>query len=159
MLPTTVSPPWAYTLHSPARPPRPGIARTTLRAVLATYGLAELAPTAELLAAEMLSNAHCHTRPLRPPSPRGHPAADARRRMGLQPADPARIVGAAAALGTPAPAEMAESGRGLHLVQACADAWGAYRLGDADPRAPRQAPLGRVRAGVIVSGVTYRDVA
>ncbi|MGW0535941.1 ATP-binding protein [Streptomyces sp. NPDC003032] len=27
------------------------------------------------------------------------------------------------------PPDMAESGRGLHLVRACADAWGAYPVG------------------------------
>ncbi|MEU6376684.1 ATP-binding protein [Streptomyces sp. NPDC046909] len=52
----TVTPPWAYTLHLPHDPLAPGIARATLRTVLAAHGLAEVAPVAELLASELLTN-------------------------------------------------------------------------------------------------------
>lgn len=128
MPPTTVSPPWSYTLHLPHGPRAPGIARTTLRAVLATYGLAELAPTAELLAAEMLNNAHCHTEGpyalrLRHSSPQGV-------RVAVWDSNPQIPPGFGATGGPLAPVD-AEGGRGLQLVRACADAWGAYRLGDA----------------------------
>lgn len=130
MLPTTVSPPWAYTLQLPHDPRAPGIARATLRAVLATYGLAELAPTAELLAAEMLNNAHCHTDGpyalrLRASSPKGIRVAVWDSNPQIPPG-----FGAPEELGAAPPVD-AESGRGLHLVQACADAWGAYPLGAA----------------------------
>lgn len=128
MLPTTVSPPWSYTLTLPHDPRAPGIARTTLRAVLATYGLAELAPTAELLAAEMLSNAHCRTQGpyalrLREATPQGI-------RVAVWDSSPQIPPGFGTTGGPPAPLD-AESGRGLQLVRACADSWGAYRLGDA----------------------------
>ncbi|MGW6061952.1 ATP-binding protein [Streptomyces sp. NPDC055189] len=152
MLPTTVSPPWSYSLQLPHDPRAPGIARTHLRAVLAAYGLSELAPTAELLAAEMLNNAHCHTQGpytlrLRP-SPKGI-------RVAVWDSDP-EIPAGFGRTGTPAPApapEDAESGRGLQLVRACADAWGGYPLrvaGDGkllwaevggDPPRARVAPL------------------
>lgn len=128
--PTTVSPPWSYTLHLPHDPRAPGIARATLRAVLATYGLSELAPTAELLAAEMLNNAHCHTDGpyalrLRASSPDGI-------RVAVWDSNPQIPPGFGATGGPPIPAAVdAEGGRGLRLVQACADAWGAYTLGGA----------------------------
>ncbi|MDX3135552.1 ATP-binding protein [Streptomyces europaeiscabiei] len=57
----TVSPSWNYTLSLPRDPRSPGVGRATLRAVLDAHGLSELAPTAELLAAELLTNAHRHT--------------------------------------------------------------------------------------------------
>ncbi|MEV8022568.1 ATP-binding protein [Streptomyces sp. NPDC086554] len=130
MLPTTVSPPWSYTLQLPHDPRAPGIARATLRAVLATHGLAELAPTAELLAAEMLNNAHCHTQGsyalrLREATPQGI-------RVAVWDSNPQIPPGFGTTGGPPAPVE-AESGRGLRLVQACADAWGGYPLGTGDP--------------------------
>lgn len=58
----TVSPHWAYTLQLPHDPRAPGIARATLRTVLAAHDLTTLTPTAELLASELLTNAHLHTR-------------------------------------------------------------------------------------------------
>jgi anti-sigma regulatory factor (Ser/Thr protein kinase) len=58
----TVSPSWAYTLQLPHDPRAPGIARGTLRLILAAHGTPELTPTAELVAAELLANAHCHTK-------------------------------------------------------------------------------------------------
>lgn len=47
----------SYTLRLPRDPRSPGVARATLRAVLGAYDLAELAPTAELLASELATNA------------------------------------------------------------------------------------------------------
>jgi len=58
----TVSPPWSYTLQLPHDPRAPGIARATLRSVLAAHDMAQLTVTAELLASELLTNAHLHTK-------------------------------------------------------------------------------------------------
>src|ERR1044072_6394352 len=57
-----LSPSWNYTLHIPRDPRAPGVARATLRTVLAAHDLARLTPTAELLASELLTNAHAHTK-------------------------------------------------------------------------------------------------
>ncbi|MFE0174388.1 ATP-binding protein [Streptomyces sp. NPDC059002] len=125
----TVSPPWTYTLQLPHDPRAPGIARATLRAVLETYGLGELAPTAELLAGELLNNAHCHTDGpyalrLRSSSPEGIRVAV----WDSNPQIPPGFGERGPATGHHPP-DMAESGRGLHLVRACADRWGAYPVG------------------------------
>lgn len=122
----TVSPPWAYTLQLPHDPRAPGIARATLRTVLAAHGLAELTPTAELLASELLTNAHLHT--AGPYALRLRSTEADRLRIAVWDSDPHVPPGFG---GEPsaAPAE-AEGGRGLHLVRACADRWGAYAFGD-----------------------------
>lgn len=123
----TVNPPWAYALHLPSDPRAPGIARAHVRAVLAGYGLTELAPTAELLAAEMLNNAQLHTE-----GPYGiglHPAASAPKGVRVAVWDSSPDIppgfGAAADPGGAAAPPWAESGRGLCLVRACSHAWGA----------------------------------
>lgn len=127
----TVNPPWAYTLHLPHDPRSPGIARATLRTVLAARGLGELTPTAELLAAELLTNAHRHT--VGPYSLRIRSAEPGRLRVGVWDTDP-RVPPGFAAGGTPVavspPPDDAETGRGLRLVRACAGAWGASLLGE-----------------------------
>ncbi|TPQ17036.1 ATP-binding protein [Streptomyces sporangiiformans] len=120
----TVSPSWAYTLQLPHDPRAPGVARATLRTVLAAHDLTQLSPTAELLASELLTNAHLHTRG--PYALRLCAADSGRLRIGVWDSDPTvpPVFDA-----VPAPAEPdAEHGRGLHLVRACADAWGAYTL-------------------------------
>jgi anti-sigma regulatory factor (Ser/Thr protein kinase) len=119
----TVSPAWAYTLHLPHDPRAPGIARATLRAALAAHGLTALTPTAELLAAELLANAHRHT--AGPYALRLRSAEPGRLRVAVWDADP-RVPpgfanGGVQGAGTPVDAE---SGRGLHLVRACADSCG-----------------------------------
>ncbi|MFD9904996.1 ATP-binding protein [Streptomyces sp. NPDC059063] len=124
----TVSPPWAYTLQLPHGPRAPGIARATLRCVLASYGLAELTPTIELMAAEMLNNAHLHTQD--PYALRLRAAEPDRVRVSVWDSSPHLPPGFGSPLGQ-APSGAAESGRGLHLVRACADAWGSDLLGDA----------------------------
>ncbi|MGY1456094.1 ATP-binding protein [Streptomyces sp. SS8] len=48
--------PWEYELRFPRDPRGPGIARTTLRAVLAAHGLHDLTYRAELLASELATN-------------------------------------------------------------------------------------------------------
>ncbi|MDX2698105.1 ATP-binding protein [Streptomyces ipomoeae] len=57
----TVSPSWNYTLRLPRDLRSPGVARATLRAVLDAHDLSQHTATAELLATELLTNAHEHT--------------------------------------------------------------------------------------------------
>ncbi|WP_327429861.1 ATP-binding protein [Streptomyces sp. NBC_01236] len=123
----TVSPPWSYTLQLPHDPRAPGIARATLRTVLAAHGLTELTPTAELLASELLTNAHLHTKG--PYALRLHAAEPDRVTVAVWDTDP-RVPPGFAEKGAPTlvPLEGAEHGRGLHLVRACADAWGVSVL-------------------------------
>ncbi|MFF4500055.1 ATP-binding protein [Streptomyces sp. NPDC001401] len=123
----TVSPAWAHTLQLPHDPHAPGIARATLRTVLTAHGLAELVPTAELLASELLTNAHLHTRG--PYALRVRPMETGRLRVAVWDNDP-RIPPGFADNGMPValPPLDAEDGRGLHLVRACADAVGVSVL-------------------------------
>ncbi|WP_411151956.1 ATP-binding protein [Streptomyces sp. A30] len=121
----TVSPPWAYTLHLPHDPHAPGIARATLRTVLAAHGLSSLTPTAELLASELLTNAHLHT--AGPYSLRLRAMEPGRLRVAVWDTDP-NVPPAFAADGAAVPPLDAEDGRGLHLVRACADAVGVSVL-------------------------------
>ncbi|MEU2370618.1 ATP-binding protein [Streptomyces pseudogriseolus] len=126
---STVAPPWSYTLHLSRDPRSPGIARSTLRSVLAAYKLGGLAPTAELLASELLTNAHLHTGG--PYALHISPLASGQLRLGVWDKDPAvpSGLGAGFAHGV-MPDEGSESGRGLALVRAYADAWGASLLGE-----------------------------
>ncbi|MFF4352048.1 ATP-binding protein [Streptomyces sp. NPDC001530] len=125
----TVSPPWSYTLQLPHDPRAPGIARGTLRLILAAHDMPELAPTAELLAAELLTNSHCHT--TGPYALRVRSTEPDRLRVAVWDSDPRVPPGFAeappAALGD-VPPQDAESGRGLYLVRACADSWGSSVL-------------------------------
>ncbi|MET7480943.1 ATP-binding protein [Streptomyces sp. NPDC005648] len=129
----TVTPPWAYTLHLPRDPHAPGVGRATLRTVLAAHGLAELTATAELLASELLTNAHLHTEG--PYCLRLRPMESGRLRVAVWDTDPRVPPGFAGSTHLP-PGE-SEGGRGLHLVRACADSvgvsvlreWGASKGG------------------------------
>ncbi|MET7981379.1 ATP-binding protein [Streptomyces sp. NPDC005281] len=121
----TVSPPWTYTLQLPHDPRAPGIARATLRTVLAAHDLAALTPTAELLASELLTNAHLHTRG--PYALRLLSMEPDRLTVAVWDTDPRVPSGYGETL-VPVPAPDAEHGRGLHLVRACADAWGVSVL-------------------------------
>ncbi|MFF8972532.1 ATP-binding protein [Streptomyces sp. NPDC014995] len=125
----TVTPPWSYTLQLPHDPRAPGIARVTLRAVLAAHSLAELTPTAELLAAELLANAHLHTTGDYGLRLRSVDAGGLR--VGVWDSDPRVPPGFVPADGDSVvvpPDEDAENGRGLRLVRACAERWGAAEL-------------------------------
>ncbi|MER7170932.1 ATP-binding protein [Streptomyces mesophilus] len=121
---TVMPAPWAYTLQLPHDPRAPGIARATLRAILHTYELDELTPTAELLASELVTNAHLYGE--------GGPYG---LRVGERPGGGLRV-GVWDAnpqipppfVGVPVQAPQGERGRGLLLVQACADRYGAYTL-------------------------------
>ncbi|MEV5846065.1 ATP-binding protein [Streptomyces sp. NPDC051985] len=118
----TVSPSWTYTLHLPRDPRAPGIARGALRLILAAHELPELTPTAELVAAELLANAHCHTKG--PYALRLRSAEPGRLRVAVWDMDPHVPPGFSHAPAPPPPPD-AEHGRGLPLVRACADRWGA----------------------------------
>ncbi|MGW0736748.1 ATP-binding protein [Streptomyces sp. NPDC002851] len=125
---TTVSAPWAYALQLPHDPRAPGVARTTLRAVLDTHGMAELTDTAELLAGEMVTNAHLHL--LGTYTLRTRAMAPGRVRVSVwdtNPEIPAPFREQRVPVAVP---DTDEGGRGLFLVGMCADRWGAYTLGD-----------------------------
>jgi anti-sigma regulatory factor (Ser/Thr protein kinase) len=109
--------PWEYSLYIPNDVRAVTVSRRTLRLILTLHGLIRLVDVAELLAAELVSNAVRHTK---------GPAAlrvrwsDGVLRIGAWDADPA----------PPEPPQSlerlreAEEGRGLALVRACADVWG-----------------------------------
>lgn len=124
----TVSPSLDYTLRLPRDPRSPGVGRATLRAVLAAHDLAELGPTAELLATELLTNAHQHTTreyALRVVEVGG------RLRVGVWDRDcrvPAGFEAAGAAV--PDVGGDAERGRGLGIVRACSETRGVSVLRD-----------------------------
>jgi anti-sigma regulatory factor (Ser/Thr protein kinase) len=122
---TTVSPSWSYTLHLPRDPRAPGIGRATLRTVLVAHDLTQLAPAAELVASELLANAHLHTRG--PYALRLLAAYPGGLRIGVWDSDPIVPPGFGD-VRTQVVAADAEHGRGLHLVRACADSWGVSVL-------------------------------
>ncbi|MFE1754466.1 ATP-binding protein [Streptomyces anandii] len=112
-----VSDPWEYCLYIPNDLRAVTVSRRTLRLILTMHGLIGQVDVAELLAAELVSNAVRHTK---------GPAALRVRwaggvlRIGAWDADPAPPE-------PPVPLERvgeAEEGRGLALVRACADLWG-----------------------------------
>ncbi|WP_316775344.1 ATP-binding protein [Streptomyces sasae] len=118
---------WDYTLSVPNDLRAVTICRRTLRLILTMHGLIGLADTAELLAAELVSNAVRHTK---------GPAALRVRRS------PEGVVWIGAWDADPVPPEPPgslegvtdlEAGRGLGLVAACAECWGwqpSSRFGD-----------------------------
>jgi anti-sigma regulatory factor (Ser/Thr protein kinase) len=132
----TVSPPdtWTYALRLPHDPRAARVARTTLRAALAGYGGPRVAEVAELLTSELVGNAYLHTRG--PASLRLTALGRGRLRVGVwdsHPHIPAPF-GQPPWDRVPPVAAGAESGRGLALVERCADSWGGWALG--------QGPLG-----------------
>jgi hypothetical protein len=107
---------WCYTLYIPNDVRAVTVCRRTLRLVLTLHGLAGLADTAELLAAELASDAVRHTK---------GPAALRIRRS------PEGLVWIGPWDTDPEPPDLpppldqvadAEEGRGLGLVMACTDA-------------------------------------
>ncbi|WP_406178778.1 ATP-binding protein [Streptomyces canus] len=109
--------PWEYTLYIPNDPRAVTVARRTLRLILTMHGLIRLTDTAELLAAELVSNAVRHTKG--PAALRVRWSAGVLR-IGAWDADPEppEPPGELNTLGE------AEEGRGLALVKARADLWG-----------------------------------
>ncbi|GAA2145154.1 hypothetical protein GCM10009760_33480 [Kitasatospora kazusensis] len=98
-----------------------GAVRHRLRAALTLWGVPELADTAELLAAELVTNALLHTE-------RGavfDAVLTPEQRLRVEVQD-----GTSRLPGRRSPAEFATSGRGLMLVEALADDWGVQLRGD-----------------------------
>ncbi|KUM80034.1 ATP-binding protein [Streptomyces curacoi] len=108
---------WEYSLSIPHDPRAVTVCRRTLRLILTMHGLIRLADTAELLAAELISNAVLHTK--------GPAILRVRWSAGVlrigawdadpEPPDPTRELPLL---------DDTEHGRGLALVRACADLWG-----------------------------------
>lgn len=111
---------WEYTLHVPHDPLAPSIARATVRLVLDRHGLPELVDIAVLLTSELLSNS-CRCAP-GPASVRLR-WADKRLRGSVWDTGPHLPRPEAC------PGPDADGGRGLALVDLCADAWGSFALG------------------------------
>ncbi|MFE9446994.1 ATP-binding protein [Streptomyces sp. NPDC006739] len=118
---------WDYTLYVPNDLRAVTICRRTLRLILTMHGLIGLVDTAELLAAELVSNAVRHTKG--PAALRVRRSAEGAVWIGAWDADPE----------PPRPpqrteeASELEEGRGLVLVSACAAHWGwqpSARFGD-----------------------------
>ncbi|MEU3251509.1 ATP-binding protein [Streptomyces sp. NPDC006997] len=108
---------WEYSLSIPNDPRAVTVSRRTLRLILTMHGLIRFVDVAELLAAELVSNAVLHTKG--PAALRVRWAAGVLR-IGAWDADPEPAQ-------PPVPferSEDAEGGRGLALVRACADVWG-----------------------------------
>lgn len=120
--------PWSYELHFPCDPRSPGIARLTLRAVLAAHHLAELADRAELLTTELATNSVRHTKG--PASVRLHWLCPVLRvsvwdmSPDLPPLAP-----------PPQVSVHADGGRGLVILDTVADRWGGCAIGE-DPYGP-----------------------
>jgi len=111
--------PWEYWLYIPNDPRAVAVCRRTLRLILTLHGLIGLVDTAELLAAELASNAVRHTK--------GPAALRVRWSAGVlrigawdadpQPPEPPRELDQLAELES-------EEGRGMGMIRACADLWG-----------------------------------
>ncbi|GGY90528.1 ATP-binding protein [Streptomyces poonensis] len=122
---------WSYALHLPYDPRAARIARRTLRAVLAEYGLRELIDSAELLASELVSNAYRHSEG--PSGLRLRALGGGRLRMSVWDANPHIPPPFDQGPGRFRPVAVppdGENGRGLFLVSHYADDWGARPLGD-----------------------------
>ncbi|GCB46196.1 ATP-binding protein [Streptomyces sp. NL15-2K] len=115
------SEPWEYCLYIPNDLRAVTVSRRTLRLILTMHGLISLVDVAELLAAELVSNAVRHTKG--PAALRVRWSAGVLR-IGAWDADPEPPE-------APGPLDEGgelEEGRGLALVRACADLWGWHPL-------------------------------
>ncbi|UNO39796.1 ATP-binding protein [Streptomyces sp. MST-110588] len=116
--------PWEYELAFPRDPRGPGIARTTLRAVLVAHGLDELLHRAELLTSELTTNSVRYSRG--PASVRLHWAYPVLRVSVLDSSPHLPAPGS-----SPVPPGCdSERGRGLLIIGLVADKWGGCAIGD-----------------------------
>ncbi len=105
----------------------------TLRTALTGHGMSGLLDTAELLACELVTNAYRHSDG--PASMRLRSMERDRLRVSVWDTNPVipapfgKQLGTLAPIPTQVPAD-ADHGRGLFLVQAWADKWGGYLIGD-----------------------------
>ncbi|MEV0175398.1 ATP-binding protein [Streptomyces sp. NPDC050803] len=121
---------WVYALRLPHDPRAARVARMTVRAALYGHGMHEVVDAVELLTSELVTNAYLHTRG--PASLRLTALGDGRLRVGVwdsHPHVPPPFEHAPESWVSPAPPG-AGHGRGLYLVQECADSWGGWPLGD-----------------------------
>lgn len=125
--------PWEYELRFPRDPRGPGVARSTLRAVLTAHGLHELAYRAELLTSELATN-----------SVRYAEHAPAVRLQWLYPVLRVSVWDADPKIPSPVsppPPPDRERGRGLLILDVLADRWGGCP--DAGDLAEKGAPGGK----------------
>jgi anti-sigma regulatory factor (Ser/Thr protein kinase) len=118
--PIPFSEPWEYELRFPRDPRGPGIARTTLRAVLDAHGLRELGDRAQLLTSELTTN-----------SVRYSDGPAAVRLKWLHPVLRVSVWDTSPELPTPLmpPADL-DWGRGLLILDVFADDWGGCAIGE-----------------------------
>lgn len=113
--------PWAYDLRIPHSPFGPGIVRAHVRAVLSRHRAdPTVLDNAQLIASELVTNSLA----AEPTGPVGVRLVqgDGRLRLGVWDGSPCPPRRMPAALDS-------ESGRGLWLLQACADGWGYHVVG------------------------------
>lgn len=114
------SPYWSYGLLIPRDPRAASVVRAVLRAILRATRLGCVADTVELLASELVTNAYRHS------------PCEAYVSVENTP-DALTVTVWDHGTGSPTPAEAllghdAESGRGLAIVEACAEEWGVREL-------------------------------
>ncbi|WP_200303732.1 ATP-binding protein [Streptomyces adelaidensis] len=133
----TVSPPdsrspecWQYSLRLPYDPRAARIARVTVRAILSSHGREDILDVVELLTSELVTNAYQHTKG--PSSVRLVALLGGRLRVFVwddSPHVPPRFDDSEAAPPPPPlPSMDTDQGRGLFLVQQCAQRWGCWPL-------------------------------
>ncbi|MFI9235955.1 ATP-binding protein [Streptomyces sp. NPDC053079] len=129
----TVSPEnrWSYSLILPHDPRSARIARLTLRGVLESHDMGELADVAELVVSEFVTNSYLSTEG--PAEVRLKEAGDGRIRISVwdtSPEIPAEFArpGRRGKHFTPGTANIGDSGGGLSIVRLCAESWGSWAL-------------------------------
>ncbi|WP_180268904.1 ATP-binding protein [Streptomyces sp. Ru87] len=128
LIPPADAPARSYTMRAPNIPETAKVARDMLSGLLTATGHTSLTEMARLLVSEVVSNVHLHTQvtqltleaTIRPD----------RLRVSVRDDDPCGMPWPQRAMTAP---EAEEHGRGLMLVQACADAWGAVWHGGRPP--------------------------
>jgi anti-sigma regulatory factor (Ser/Thr protein kinase) len=116
---------WEYGINLPHNPLAVGVARGALRLILRAHGLGELLVTAELLASELVTNAHVHA-----PGPSCLRVKRSGKWLRLSVWDTS---GEPPRLPPPCGPDR-EEGRGMGIVEELADRWGHYALGTPVPR-------------------------